>query len=144
MAEHGGYREPANPAPVSGPGAHSRRTDGQPTMDLPDAQYGENAAFREAQSGAKIDNAGVQQAARQGAQASVTPLGAPTGMPDVPVTAGADLGPGESSQALGGMPPVKQDSQHLAKYLPALIDMAEQDDTPPGMKTWVRNIIANM
>jgi hypothetical protein len=144
MAEHGGYRRPTNPAPVSGPGAHSRRTDGQPTMDLPDAQYGENAAFREAQAGATISNSGVQQAARQGAQASVTPLGAPSGMPDVPVTNGADLGPGEGAQALGGMPPVKQDAQHLAKYLPALIDMAEQDDTPPGMKTWVRNIIANM
>jgi hypothetical protein len=144
MAEHGGYRRPTNPAPVSGPGAHSRRTDGQPTMDLPNAQYGENAAFQEAQAGAKIDNSGVQAAAQQGAQMAVTPLGAPTAMPDVPVTNGADYGPGEGTQALGGMPNVQADAQHLAQYLPALIDMAEQDDTPPGMKTWVRNIIANM
>jgi hypothetical protein len=82
MAEHGGYRRPTNPAPVSGPGAHSRRTDGQPMVDLPDAQYGENAAFQEAQAGAKISNSGVQAAAQQGAQMAVTPLGAPTTAPE--------------------------------------------------------------
>ena len=38
---HGGYRRPTNPSPVSGPGALSRRTDGQqPTQDLPNAKYG--------------------------------------------------------------------------------------------------------
>ena len=32
MAERGGYRTPSNPAPVSGPGALSQRTDGGPTQ----------------------------------------------------------------------------------------------------------------
>jgi len=32
MAVQGGYREPSNPAPVSGPGALSQRTDGGPTQ----------------------------------------------------------------------------------------------------------------
>jgi hypothetical protein len=29
MAAQGGYRKPGNPAPVSGPGSLSRRTDGR-------------------------------------------------------------------------------------------------------------------
>ncbi len=32
MAEQGGYRAPSSPAPVSGPGALSQRTDGGPTQ----------------------------------------------------------------------------------------------------------------
>jgi hypothetical protein len=32
MMEQGGYRKPSNPAPVSGPGALSQRTDGGPTQ----------------------------------------------------------------------------------------------------------------
>ena len=52
---HGGYRRPTNPAPVSGPGALSRRTDGrQPTRSLPNAKYGENAAFEAAQGAAPM------------------------------------------------------------------------------------------
>lgn len=48
----GGYQRPSNPAPVSGPGAMSKRTDGGPVQklrDLPDAQYGEAATFRDLQ-----------------------------------------------------------------------------------------------
>lgn len=46
----GGPRRPTNPAPVSGPGAMSKRTDGGPAQklrDLPDAQYGEAATYRD-------------------------------------------------------------------------------------------------
>ena len=34
MAQQGGYRQPSNPAPVSGPGALSKRTDGGPIDGL--------------------------------------------------------------------------------------------------------------
>ena len=52
---HGGYRRPTNPAPVSGPGALSRRTDGmQPRATLPDAKYGEQQAFQQAQGAAPM------------------------------------------------------------------------------------------
>ena len=43
----GGYRQPSNPAPVSGPGALSARTDGgagnskQPIRRIPGQAYGE-------------------------------------------------------------------------------------------------------
>lgn len=145
MAEHGGYRKPTNPAPVSGPGAHSRRTDGQPTMDLPDAQYGENAQFRQdQQDGPMATDSGSVPQMPQGAPPSFTGLAEPSAQPDVPVTDGAEYGPGSGASALGmGIDPNKLDSQDLAKYLPALIDLAERDDTPAGTKRWVRSIIAN-
>ena len=47
----GGYRQPSNPAPVSGPGALSARTDGgagsskQPIRRIPGQAYGEGKAF---------------------------------------------------------------------------------------------------
>jgi hypothetical protein len=85
---HGGHRTPRNPAPVSGPGALSRRTDGgspQGRMQLPDAKYGEQAAFQEAQGGAPM--AGSSMPPPQ-------PLTGPSMRPQEPVTAGAASGPG--------------------------------------------------
>ena len=74
----GGYRSPKNPAPVSGPGAMSKRTDGiksQSPMDMPDAAYGEQKEMR-----------GIQQAAPMAAASmpKITPLDAPTERPDEP------------------------------------------------------------
>lgn len=148
---HGGLRRPTNPAPVSGPGALSRRTDGaQPGMDLPNAQYGENAAFQDIQSGAKLAQTSSATAAPSPQSAPMLPsgftgMGAPTEQPDTPVTSGASMGDGPGMDALGqAIPPDKADATHLKKYLPTFIAMAERDDTPPSMKTWVRNIIANL
>jgi hypothetical protein len=57
MAGVGGYQQPASPAPVSGPGRMSKRTDGGPAQklrDLPDAQYGEAATYRDLQQQAPL------------------------------------------------------------------------------------------
>lgn len=144
MAEHGGYRKPTNPAPVSGPGAHSRRTDGQPMMDLPNAAYGENADFQAAQQGAPMaTDSGA--AAAPWSMPQVTGMGAPTGAPTEPVTSGAQYGPGPGTGALG-LPTNQQadDADYFRKYLPTLIEIAQSDDTPPGTKRWVRTVIANL
>ena len=145
----GGYRKPTHPAPVSGPGAHSRRTDGQPVADMPDAAYGENASFREIQGGAQMAQAQpVPNATQGGALAALvsglTGMGAPTGRPDVPVTDGADAGPGAGSSALG-LPtedPNRRDAAYLAKHLPVLLELASDDNAPPGFKGWVRQVFA--
>ena len=57
----GGYRQPANPAPTSGPGALSQRTDGGATEGLSQPQqsytgfaYGQNKAVNEQQGGAPL------------------------------------------------------------------------------------------
>lgn len=104
MAEqHGGKRTPRNPAPVSGPGRMSRRTDGGPqqtTVPMTGMGYGENADFNEMQSGAPLAAAPTVSTTRTrnmsptGQRAAATPLFAPTQRPDEPVTAGAPFGPG--------------------------------------------------
>jgi hypothetical protein len=125
----GGYQRPSNPAPVGMPGALSQRTDGgptQPMVDMPSAGYGEQAEFQALQGGAPM--AGVEQVPMG---PPPTPLAAPTGMPNVPVTDGLPFGPGAGPS---GQNPVaisdERDMQMLAKYLPQFQSMASGDDVP--------------
>lgn len=147
---HGGYRQPTNPAPVSGPGAHSQRTDGaQPRMALPNAQYGEAQSFDQLQAGAPMAQQGplstpAAPVSLADLTKGLTPLSAPSGQPDVPVTAGAAYGAGPGASALGLQDPNKQDAGYFAKYLPTLLKLADSRDAPPGYKSWVRTIIANL
>lgn len=112
MAEHGGYRKPAHPAPVSGPGKHARRTDGGPAQVLsaaPDQAYGDKKAQLDAQRIAPMaGTAPMPRAASpapsgspaSGGGAPITPFGAPTARPNEPITAGVDIGAGPGSSAL--------------------------------------------
>lgn len=143
MAEHGGYRRPSNPAPVSGPGKFSRRTDGQPIMDAPGGDYGDRQDLHQLQQGAPLASSGGASQAPAGIDLSgVVPLSAPSAQPDVPVTAGADAGAGPGMDALGIPDAKKADAQYLAKYLPAFIAQAGRDDAPPGYIAWVKKLIA--
>ena len=87
----GGYRQPSNPAPVSGPGALSARTDGgagsskQPIRRIPGQAYGEGKALVEQQQAAPLP---AQQ------QVSIPNVFAPTERPTEPITEGAMLGAG--------------------------------------------------
>ena len=97
----GGYRQPMNPAPVSGPGELSQRTDGgaidgmtQPAQRYAGFGYGENLALEEQQAGASM--AGTSKASF----ANFVPLDAPTQRPDEPLTAGINRGDGPGSEAL--------------------------------------------
>ena len=109
MAERqGGMRRPANPAPVSGPGQLSQRTDGGPQQVLSDVfglAYGENQGLEDLQSAAPLSasptarspRARQRQAGKAGRAAGgmgASPLMAPTQRPNEPVTAGAPFGPG--------------------------------------------------
>jgi hypothetical protein len=102
MAGKGGYQPPRHPAPVSGPGALSRRTD-QPVANLTDAQYGEASTFRAQQQGAPLSatpqTAAQPSAAEQLAQRFVG-LDQPSTHPGEPVTAGAPSGPGPGPEVL--------------------------------------------
>jgi hypothetical protein len=147
MAEHGGYRKPSKPAAVSGPGAHSQRTDGRPQqMDLPNAKYGEAANFQEVQGGAPL--APTPSSGGGGApQATMpTPMGAPSGMPDVPVTAGAAAGEGAGPEALGL--PNETFTEDLKRrfrpLLPFLIRKADDPYASPEQRDQVRFLIANL
>jgi hypothetical protein len=110
----GGMRTPRNPAPVSGPGRLSRRTDGGPqqtTQPMTGMAYGENVEFNEMQASAPL--AATPPAAGRAAPMGAAggsgfrsePLFAPTAFPEEPVTAGANFGPGD------GPPMIPQQSR---------------------------------
>lgn len=147
MPEHGGYRKPAHPAAVSGPGKLSRRTDGQPNMQLPNPSYGEQSQFQSIQSGAPMAKAppiATPSSASAPASSPIVPLSAPSQEPDTPVTAGSQYGPGPGPSSLNLQDPTTMDANALRQYLPALIEMADSDNTLPGTRAWVRSIIASV
>lgn len=143
MAEQGGYRKPSNPAPVSGPGSLSQRTDGgpgQPVREVPAAYYGERQEMRDIQGGATMAQgsmpAGSPTMPSNGMtppsapMTPPTPLTAPTEYPEEPITAGAPLGPGP-----GPAPDEpNSDAQRLLKYLPAIMRQAESPDSGQQIK----------
>jgi hypothetical protein len=108
----GGYRQPMNPAPVSGPGELSERTDGgavdgmtQPAQRYAGFGYGENLALEEQQAGASM--AGTPSMSF----ADLVALDAPTQRPDEPLTAGINMGEGPGREAL-----------NLPNRAPSLVD----------------------
>ena len=107
MAQQGGYRKPANPAPVSGPGALSQRTDGGPAQGakyMSGMPYGQNTM--EQQTAAPMSGGSPMPSAPE--VEMPTPLFAPTTRPNEPITSGIDLGDGPGSYALGSLPNTQQ------------------------------------
>lgn len=133
MSEMGGYRAPANPAPVSGPGALSQRTDGQPAMQLPDAAYGEQAEFQSIQQGAPM--------MEEQAVTPPTPMLAPSDRPDEPVTAGAAVGPGRTPMEVRRDLDT-QEMGALGRYMPMMERMAARTDAPRSFRALVQFIRA--
>lgn len=132
MAEWGGKRVPRNPAPVSGPGRMSRRTDGGPQQtkaEMTGMGYGENADFQEIQAGAPMAAAPSATPARgrkgsaPSGSVTATPLFAPTSRPDEPITAGAPFGPGP-----GAAPTAIKPTASLAETLELLLPYDETGD----------------
>ena len=128
---------PSNPAPVSGPGALSQRTDGgpgdkQPIRDVPGGAYGEGKEMREIQAGADMY-------AQPENPAPPMPGGMfdPSGKPDEPITSGINMGPGP-----GAKPPQDDsftgDMTVVARYLPSLRRAAEQPNATNSFKAVVR------
>jgi hypothetical protein len=98
--EQGGYRKPENPAPVSGPGALSQRTDGgpsQPATYISGLPYGEGQATYDQQTAAPMSSA-------QEPMAEITPLMAPTSRPNEPITSGVNTGAGPGSEVMMDRP----------------------------------------
>ena len=115
--QHGGYRAPANPAPVSGPGKYSKRTDNGPVQAMsaaPGQAYGvagqQMNSQRTAPLGAAeplpkpapVQGGGNEEAGevRHDNEYAEGEFSRPTDNPDEPITAGASLGPGPGPEAL--------------------------------------------
>lgn len=101
MAQQGGYRKPENPAPSSGPGALSRRTDGGPAQGakyMSGMPYGENTMAQ--QTAAPMSGGSPMPSAPEVSMPMPTPLMAPTSRPTEPITSGINLGDGVGSEAM--------------------------------------------
>lgn len=128
---------PNNPAPVSGPGALSARTDGgpadkQPIRSLPNAEYGANKEFMELQQGAPLYEQSAPPSAPPG-------LFEPTQRPDEPVTSGIASGPGEGPTQYPTFQEQGQDDvQVILRYMPALRRAASGNGAPETFKSFVR------
>lgn len=126
MAQQGGYRKPENPAPVSGPGALSQRTDGGPTQGakyMSGMPYGQNTYDQ--QTAAPM--AAAQPAPTAPEIAMPTPLMAPTERPDEPITAGINRGEGPGSEVMMDRP--SPPTKTLADVMRDLIRFDSTGDT---------------
>lgn len=135
--------------PVSGPGPMSQRTDRQPMASLPNADYGEQKAYKQLQQDAPVaqssgmpSGGGMDLSQLFGTPAAnVIPLGAESNQPGTPVTSGANLGAGPGMEALNlGNPRSQQDLQNLAGQLPVLEWMANRPNASWGLRQLVRGI----
>jgi hypothetical protein len=144
MAVQGGYRKPGNPAPVSGPGALSRRTDGRVAEGF---AYGMNKQINEQAAAAPMAKAPSPMAARPMNVApelpAITPITAETMLPDDPVTSGVDGGPGMGPESLAL--PNTSDSEmefkrSIESYYPVLSFVASRPNTSPE----TRRVLASL
>lgn len=145
----GGYQPPANPAPVAMPGALSRRTDGgpadkQPMRDIPNAAYGEQQTFHDQQASAPMDAAPQGPGVQPVDLSNVVAMDADTEHPDMPVTAGAPMGEGPGTEALGLGSADDPAVQHLQDILPSLELMANNPTAGFAFKQYVRRVRATM
>lgn len=138
----GGYQAPRKPAPVSGPGSLSERTDsgaGQPVRDLPNPGYGEQKEFQEIQKQARMSKA---QSAPP-----ITRLDAPSERPDEPITEGNPMGPGRGPEAYGIRRTMRDKSKAeistVAGALPLLEQAANGPNMPPSFIRFVRYLRDN-
>ena len=159
MAEQGGYRKPSNPAAVSGPGAFSQRTDGQPGTTPTQAaryvgggEYGTNKAFNEEVVGqAPMVAAPTMQpqATQAPSKMPVMPeppmdLFAPSMDPNRPVTTGVDAGEGPGSEVLkypsATAMAESADLQKAAAMLKVLAPLADRSDTSFATRQLIRKL----
>ena len=127
---HGGYRKPASPAPASGPGALSKRTDSSQPMRAPTGMdYGDHKALMAQESTApmaqtpsapQLDIPASPQGGGAGYQGPG--MGDPSIRPDEPITHGVDIGPGAGPEALGQAPAGEQPDGYLTSLLGRLSD----------------------
>jgi len=130
--------------PVSGPGQYSKRTDtavSNANNSLPNAGYGEAKAYEEQRTGAPVakgDGAPKINLADMfaGMGQDVVPMGAESSQPDVPVTDGAAMGPGQGLEGLGPQAP-DPGVERQKMYLPVWEFLANQ----PGSSDSARNLI---
>lgn len=126
---------PRNPAPVSGPGALSRRTDGGPgsrqvQAEFSGGDYGDTTAMSNLQAAAPMEAAPTVAPVRSPAPAdAAVPFNAPSQRPDEPMTAGSPFGPGNTPNPVPeAANEVRDNLEKFRPWLPQMRWAAAQDD----------------
>lgn len=117
MVQQGGYRKPENPAPMSGPGALSQRTDGGPAQGakyISGLPYGQGQETYNQQTSAPM--AAAEPAPAAPALPPMMSLNDMTQRPDEPLTAGLDIGEGPGSEVMN-VPNRSQSLVDTIRYL---------------------------
>jgi len=142
MATQGGYRKPGTPAPVSGPGALSRRTDGRVAEGF---EYGMNKQINEQAASAPMAKAPQPRPASASRMMNasplpgITPITAETTDPNDPITNGVPVGPGANSiPGMSSGPTQDPDINMIRDYYPMLEFWASQPGTSQATKDYVQ------
>jgi hypothetical protein len=118
-------------------------------MSLPDAAYGEQAAYKAAEQAAPMSQDQTAQAPQGFTPidtSQLTPLSAGTQRPDEPITSGLPGGPG-AGPALpqpGAPTLTEQQADRLRSYLPVLVLIASQQDSDPNTRAFVTRLRAEL
>jgi hypothetical protein len=118
---------------------------------VPGLPYGEGQALMATQESAPLAAApSIEQSntpsglASAAALQAVVPLDAPTSMPNIPVTDGANFGPGLGMDALGlGNREAAMDDAYraqIATYMPALLQIAANPNTSNMTRMIIRKL----
>lgn len=147
----GGYKKPNTPAPVSGPGELSRRTDGGPTQApryISGMPYKQGGELFNQQSAANMAGDPVKQFAPPRAPdnpmgsllAGLTALDAES-QDDLPISDGVEIGRGRGRSALPSRltSPINQNENIdlIKRYLPDLMNVTRLPNTPDSYKRFV-------
>jgi len=132
----GGYKKPNNPAPVSGPGALSQRTDGGPTQAakyMPGLEQGQGQINMANQMAAPLagTKSPVDTASLMPALPPLTPLTAATERPQEPQSLGMPFGNTPGPEILN-LPNATQTQYVSAKSI--IDEVANAVDASPMMK----------
>jgi len=106
-------------------------------MKLGEAAYGEQKAFQEIQGGAPMAADPMMDAGAGPAMAPPAGLRDPSMRPNEPLTQGVPVGEGANS--LQGLTDVMaEDMQVMAKYLPAMRFLAQQENVPRSFQLFTK------
>ena len=141
-----------NPMNVSARGGNGQSGNAsQAAKYVPGLPYGEGQALMATQEAAPLAAApSIEQSnmpsglASAAASQSVVPINAPTSMPNIPVTDGADFGPGLGMDALGlnNREQAMDDAYRaqIAAYMPALLTIAANPNTSNMTRMIIRKL----
>lgn len=153
----GGYQKPTNGAVVSPPGALSKRKAVERNASqsvAPGGAYGSRKATEQQLSAAPIAKApatpsslAVNVSPDVAAREQISPLTAETQRPEEPITNGMSFGEGLRPMDIG-LPPgtgqgeteQMQDLRKLATYLPIIETVANSEDAPATLRTFVKHL----